>query len=165
MLEIAYSNLPELQTALHAMGDNLVQQPHRDFVIDPKPAREPQPFAPPLRRNSLSSVSRAFCLAVHRRYRFAALYSARASSRLSTTTRSGATNIRVFARLGVGSAAKTDAEHARAGACRVDYTRNGRTTTLGPPKPATPTAWPSRLAGDQTDPGLLPQAPVSRGAR
>jgi glyoxylase-like metal-dependent hydrolase (beta-lactamase superfamily II) len=47
VLEIAYSNLPELQTALHAMGDSLVQQPHRDFVIDPKPAREPQPIAPP----------------------------------------------------------------------------------------------------------------------
>jgi hypothetical protein len=29
------------------MGDNLVQQPHRDFVIFPKPAREQQPFAPP----------------------------------------------------------------------------------------------------------------------
>ena len=47
VLEIAYSNLPELQTALHAMGDSLVQQAHRDFVIDPKPAREPQPFSPP----------------------------------------------------------------------------------------------------------------------
>jgi glyoxylase-like metal-dependent hydrolase (beta-lactamase superfamily II) len=46
VLEIAYSNLPELQTALHTMGDNLVPQVHRDFVIDPKPAREPQPFAP-----------------------------------------------------------------------------------------------------------------------
>ena len=39
VLEIVYSNLPELQTALHAMGDNLVQQAHRDFVIFPKPAR------------------------------------------------------------------------------------------------------------------------------
>jgi glyoxylase-like metal-dependent hydrolase (beta-lactamase superfamily II) len=47
VLEISYSNLPELQTALNAMGDNLVQQPHRDFVIFPRPAREPQPFAPP----------------------------------------------------------------------------------------------------------------------
>ena len=47
VLEISYSNLPELQTALHAMGDNLVQQAHRDFVIFPKPAREQQPFAPP----------------------------------------------------------------------------------------------------------------------
>ena len=47
VLEIAYSNLPELQTALHAMGDDLVQQAHRDFVIFPKPAREQQPFAPP----------------------------------------------------------------------------------------------------------------------
>jgi hydroxyacylglutathione hydrolase len=47
VLEISYSNLPELQTALHAMGDSLVQQPHRDFVIFPIPAREPQPFAPP----------------------------------------------------------------------------------------------------------------------
>jgi glyoxylase-like metal-dependent hydrolase (beta-lactamase superfamily II) len=47
LLEISYSNLPELQTALNAMGDGLVQQPHRDFVIDPKPAREQQPFAPP----------------------------------------------------------------------------------------------------------------------
>ena len=46
-LEISYSNLPELQSALHAMGDNLEQQAHRDFVIFPKPAREPQPFAPP----------------------------------------------------------------------------------------------------------------------
>ena len=46
-LEISYSNLPELQSALNAMGDSLVQQPHRDFVIDPKPAREQQPFAPP----------------------------------------------------------------------------------------------------------------------
>ena len=47
VLEIAYSNLAELQTALHRMGDNLVQQAHRDFVIFPKPAREQQPFAPP----------------------------------------------------------------------------------------------------------------------
>jgi hydroxyacylglutathione hydrolase len=47
VLEISYSNLPELQTALHAMGDNLEQQAHRDFVIFPKPAREQQPFAPP----------------------------------------------------------------------------------------------------------------------
>jgi glyoxylase-like metal-dependent hydrolase (beta-lactamase superfamily II) len=47
VLEIPYSNLPELQTALHAMGDNLVQQAHRDFVIFPKPARDQQPFAPP----------------------------------------------------------------------------------------------------------------------
>jgi hydroxyacylglutathione hydrolase len=47
VLEIAYSNLAELRSALHAMGDNLVQQAHRDFVIDPKPPREPQPFAPP----------------------------------------------------------------------------------------------------------------------
>ena len=46
-LEIPYGDLPELQTALHAMGDNLVQQAHRDFVIFPRPAREPQPFAPP----------------------------------------------------------------------------------------------------------------------
>jgi glyoxylase-like metal-dependent hydrolase (beta-lactamase superfamily II) len=47
VLEISYSNLPELQTALHAMGDSPVQQAHRDFVIYPRPAREPQPFAPP----------------------------------------------------------------------------------------------------------------------
>jgi len=47
VLEISYSNLPELQTSLHAMGDNLVQEAHRDFVIFPKPAREQQPFAPP----------------------------------------------------------------------------------------------------------------------
>ena len=47
LLEISYSNLPELQTALHAMGDNLGQQAHHDFVIFPRPAREPQPFAPP----------------------------------------------------------------------------------------------------------------------
>ena len=47
VLEIPYSNLPELQTALQTIGDNLVQQAHRDFVIDPKPAREQQPFAPP----------------------------------------------------------------------------------------------------------------------
>ena len=47
VLEIPYGDLPELQTALHAMGDNLVQQAHRDFVIFPKPAREQQPFAPP----------------------------------------------------------------------------------------------------------------------
>jgi hydroxyacylglutathione hydrolase len=47
VLEIAYSNLPELQAALNAMGDNLKQQVHRDFVIDPKPARESQPFSPP----------------------------------------------------------------------------------------------------------------------
>jgi len=47
VLEISYSNLPELQTALHAMGDNLEQQAHRNFVIFPKPAREQQPFAPP----------------------------------------------------------------------------------------------------------------------
>jgi glyoxylase-like metal-dependent hydrolase (beta-lactamase superfamily II) len=47
VLQIAYSNLPELQAALRALGDNLVQQAHRDFVIFPGPAREPQPFAPP----------------------------------------------------------------------------------------------------------------------
>jgi glyoxylase-like metal-dependent hydrolase (beta-lactamase superfamily II) len=47
VLEISYSNLPELQTALHALGDILLQQTHRDFVIFPRPAREPQPFAPP----------------------------------------------------------------------------------------------------------------------
>jgi glyoxylase-like metal-dependent hydrolase (beta-lactamase superfamily II) len=47
VLEISYSNLPELQTALNAMGDNPVRQAHRDFVIFPRPAREPQPFAPP----------------------------------------------------------------------------------------------------------------------
>jgi glyoxylase-like metal-dependent hydrolase (beta-lactamase superfamily II) len=47
VLEIRYANLPELQAALHAMGDNLLQQAHRDFVIFPKPARDPQPFAPP----------------------------------------------------------------------------------------------------------------------
>jgi glyoxylase-like metal-dependent hydrolase (beta-lactamase superfamily II) len=47
VLPIPYSNLPELQAALHAMGDRLVQQAHRDFVIFPKPAREQQPFAPP----------------------------------------------------------------------------------------------------------------------
>lgn len=47
VLEISYSNLPELQTALHTMGDNLVQQAHRDFVIFPLPARAQQPFAPP----------------------------------------------------------------------------------------------------------------------
>ena len=47
VLEISYSNLPELQTALHAMGDDLEQQAHRDFVIFPRPAREPQPFAAP----------------------------------------------------------------------------------------------------------------------
>ncbi len=46
VLEIAYANLPELQAALHAMGDNVAQQAHRDFVIFPRPAREPQPFAP-----------------------------------------------------------------------------------------------------------------------
>jgi hydroxyacylglutathione hydrolase len=48
VLEIRYSNLPELSTALHAMGDNLEQQAHRDFVIFPRPAREPQPYAPPV---------------------------------------------------------------------------------------------------------------------
>jgi glyoxylase-like metal-dependent hydrolase (beta-lactamase superfamily II) len=47
VLEISYSNLPELQTALHAMGDDLVLQAHDDFVIFPRPAREQQPFAPP----------------------------------------------------------------------------------------------------------------------
>ena len=47
VLEISYSNLPELQTTLHAMGDNLVQDAHHDFVIFPEPAREQQPFAPP----------------------------------------------------------------------------------------------------------------------
>ena len=46
-LEIPYGDLPELQIALHAIGDNLVQQAHRDFVIFPRPAREPRPFAPP----------------------------------------------------------------------------------------------------------------------
>jgi hydroxyacylglutathione hydrolase len=47
MLQISYRNLRELQDSLHAMGDNLAEQTHRDFVISPKPAREPQPFAPP----------------------------------------------------------------------------------------------------------------------
>jgi glyoxylase-like metal-dependent hydrolase (beta-lactamase superfamily II) len=47
VLEISYPNLPELQTALHAMGDSLVQQAHREFVIFPQPARDQQPFAPP----------------------------------------------------------------------------------------------------------------------
>jgi hydroxyacylglutathione hydrolase len=47
VLKISYANLPELQAALHVMGDNLVQGSHRDFVIFPKPAREQQPFAPP----------------------------------------------------------------------------------------------------------------------
>jgi hydroxyacylglutathione hydrolase len=47
VLEIPYSNLSELQASLHAMGDNLVQQAHRDFVISPGPARQQQPFAPP----------------------------------------------------------------------------------------------------------------------
>jgi hydroxyacylglutathione hydrolase len=47
VLEISYSNLPELQATLHAMGDNLEQRAYRDFVIFPKPAREQQPFAPP----------------------------------------------------------------------------------------------------------------------
>jgi glyoxylase-like metal-dependent hydrolase (beta-lactamase superfamily II) len=47
VLEISHLNLPELQTALHAMGDTLAQQLHRDFVIFPRPAREQQPFAPP----------------------------------------------------------------------------------------------------------------------
>ena len=47
VLEISYSNLPELLAALNAMGDHQVQQAHRDFVIFPRPAREPQPFAPP----------------------------------------------------------------------------------------------------------------------
>jgi len=47
VLEISYSNLPELQAALNAMGDHQVQQAHKDFVIFPRPAREPQPFAPP----------------------------------------------------------------------------------------------------------------------
>jgi hypothetical protein len=46
-LEISYSNLPQVQAALHDMGDNLKQEAHRDFVIVPKAAREPQPFAPP----------------------------------------------------------------------------------------------------------------------
>ena len=47
VLEIPYAALPELQTSLHVMGDNLVQQAHHDFVIFPRPVREPQPFAPP----------------------------------------------------------------------------------------------------------------------
>jgi glyoxylase-like metal-dependent hydrolase (beta-lactamase superfamily II) len=47
VLEISYSNLPELQTALHAMGGNLLQQAHHDFVIFPVPARDQQPFSPP----------------------------------------------------------------------------------------------------------------------
>jgi glyoxylase-like metal-dependent hydrolase (beta-lactamase superfamily II) len=46
-LEIPYAALPELQTSLHVMGDNLEQQAHHDFVIFPRPARDPQPFAPP----------------------------------------------------------------------------------------------------------------------
>jgi hypothetical protein len=46
-LEIPYSALPELQAALHAMGDKPVQQAHRDFVIFPGPARPQMPFAPP----------------------------------------------------------------------------------------------------------------------
>jgi glyoxylase-like metal-dependent hydrolase (beta-lactamase superfamily II) len=40
VLEISYSNLAELRTALHAMRENLVQQAHRDFVIFPEPARQ-----------------------------------------------------------------------------------------------------------------------------
>ena len=47
ILEIPYSALPELQAALHAMGDKPVEQAHRDFVIFPRPAREQMPFAPP----------------------------------------------------------------------------------------------------------------------
>jgi hydroxyacylglutathione hydrolase len=47
VLEMPYSDLRELQASLHAMGDNLEQQPHRDFVIFPGPARQQQPFAPP----------------------------------------------------------------------------------------------------------------------
>jgi glyoxylase-like metal-dependent hydrolase (beta-lactamase superfamily II) len=46
-LEIAYSNLTELQAALHDMGDTPLLQAHRDFVIFPIPPREPQPFSPP----------------------------------------------------------------------------------------------------------------------
>jgi glyoxylase-like metal-dependent hydrolase (beta-lactamase superfamily II) len=45
VLEISYSNLPELQTALHSMGDNLERQAHRNFVIFPKPAHSPLPSA------------------------------------------------------------------------------------------------------------------------
>ena len=46
-LEISYSNLPELQAALHAMGNNIVQEDHRDFVISPRPLANPPPVAPP----------------------------------------------------------------------------------------------------------------------
>jgi hypothetical protein len=45
VLEISYSNLPELQTALHSMDDNLERQAHRNFVIFPKPAHSPLPSA------------------------------------------------------------------------------------------------------------------------
>ena len=47
VLEIPYAALPELQAALHAMGDKPVEQAHRDFVIFPMPARQQMPYAPP----------------------------------------------------------------------------------------------------------------------
>jgi glyoxylase-like metal-dependent hydrolase (beta-lactamase superfamily II) len=46
-LEIPYSALPELQAALHAMGDKPMQQAHPDFVIFPGLARPQMPFAAP----------------------------------------------------------------------------------------------------------------------
>jgi glyoxylase-like metal-dependent hydrolase (beta-lactamase superfamily II) len=42
-LELPYSDLPELQAALHAMGDTPRREAQRDFVIFPLP---PQPTAP-----------------------------------------------------------------------------------------------------------------------
>jgi glyoxylase-like metal-dependent hydrolase (beta-lactamase superfamily II) len=46
-LEIPYSALPDLQAALHAMGDKPVRQAHPDFVIFPEPARQQMSFSPP----------------------------------------------------------------------------------------------------------------------
>jgi hypothetical protein len=46
-LELPASVLPELQTALHAMGDSPKQEEHHDFVFFPLPPRPLPPASPP----------------------------------------------------------------------------------------------------------------------
>ena len=47
VLELPPSTLPELQTAIHAMGDTVKQEAHPDFVIFPVPPRPLPPASPP----------------------------------------------------------------------------------------------------------------------
>jgi glyoxylase-like metal-dependent hydrolase (beta-lactamase superfamily II) len=46
-LELPPAALPELQAAIHAMGDMPKQEPHPDFVIYPLPPRPLPPASPP----------------------------------------------------------------------------------------------------------------------